>query len=286
MEGHENIDSLLLKDPKVLQRHIIEVLRAEWETDRLFPSEAWEGMVSSSVMVILGKRALKAGNPEEICIILNKRSRRVRQSGDLCCPGGTVETQIDPHLARLLSLPGSPLSTWPFWGHLRKECPQEARLLSLLLATSLREGWEEMRLNPLSVRFLGVLPYQRLLLFRHVIHPMVGWVSWQKRFLPSWEVDKIVSVPIKALLNQAHYARFRLYVPPRLEEKFNSRTRDYPCFICQCGNSTELLWGATYKIVIFFLKLVFGFTPPDYSSLPIVPGLLDEGYIFGRESGH
>src|SRR5512138_282637 len=138
MEGHENVSSRLLDDPQALQRHIIRVLHSAWETDLLFPSKAWEGMISSSVLVILGNRAVRAGNPEEICIILNKRSRRVRQSGDLCCPGGTFDAQIDPYLARLLSIPGSPLSAWPFWSRLRRECPQEARLLSLLLATSLR----------------------------------------------------------------------------------------------------------------------------------------------------
>jgi hypothetical protein len=26
---------------------------------------------------------------------------------------------------------------------------------------------------------------------------------------------------------------------------------------------------------------VFGFKPPDAASLPVVPGFLDEGYIFG-----
>jgi hypothetical protein len=45
----------------------------------------------------------------------------------------------------------------------------------------------------------------------------------------------------------------------------------------------EVLWGATYHIVVLFLELVFGFQPPDVSGMPCIPGLLDEGYMNGRE---
>ncbi|QCQ20731.1 hypothetical protein [Desulfoglaeba alkanexedens] len=77
--------------------------------------------------------------------------------GGSLCPGGTTEQGVDPIFARLLSLPGFPLSRWPHWRRWKRTCPEEAAKLALHLATCMRESWEEMRLNPLRVRFLGVL---------------------------------------------------------------------------------------------------------------------------------
>jgi len=273
----------LLEDPKALRSHVLRTIFEKCRCRSLFDTRMWDGALSSTVMLLLGMQTIEESKVPEISIILNKRSRKVRQAGDLCCPGGTVEAQLDPWLAKLLSFPGTPLSCWPYWACFRRKNPQAARLLSLLLATGIRESWEEMRLSPFCIRFLGPLPSQRLLLFRRVIHPMVGWVRWQERFILSWEVEKIVSIPLRSLLNPAHYARYRLYVPPDLEEKFNRGTQDFPCFIHATGNQTEVLWGATFRIVTLFMELVFGFKPPEVSSLPLVPGILDEGYIFGRE---
>ncbi len=297
VKGSGAVDASLLDDPSAFRSRIVELLGSSSRSRELFPTEAWNGMISSSVMLLLGYQPSwrcstgsngdgyrnSAACPDDICIILNKRSRWVRQAGDLCCPGGSVERVLDPRLARLLSLPCSPLSLWPPWASFRRERPQDAKLLSLLLATSLRESWEEMRLNPFCIRFLGPLPFHLLPIYHAVIHPMVGWVFWQKRFSINWEVEKIVAIPIRLLLDPSRYARFRLHVPHELEEKMRRTTQDFPCFICEDGSDTEVLWGATYKIVTFFIELLFGFTAPEYSTLPIVPGLLDEGYVYGRQ---
>lgn len=282
-ESPEGLERLLGADPAALQAHILRVLHARCGCESLFETKAWNGVItSSSVMLLLGRLAIDG--LQETCVILNKRSRHVRQAGDLCCPGGRVEAELDPYLARILELPLSPLTRWPHWSGFRARRPEESRLLSLLLATSLRESWEEMRLNPLFIRFLGPLPSQRLLLFRMIIHPMVGWVSWQKRFVPSWEVEKIIAIPLRLLVRPIHYARYRLVVPPHLEAKFGRATEDYLCFLYPFQDRTELLWGATLRIILCFLELVFGFTPPGIESLPLVPGVLSEAYIHGSGS--
>jgi 8-oxo-dGTP pyrophosphatase MutT (NUDIX family) len=289
-EGLQSMSTDLSADPSALKSRILEVLYRECSHKSLFGEVARDGAISSSVMLLLGERpvcnpgvAAAECRDSEIFLILNKRSRKVRQAGDLCCPGGTVEKQMDPYLARLLLLPGSPLARWPYWSRFKRQRREEARLLSLLLATGLRESWEEMRLNPLSINFLGPLPAQRLLLFRRIIHPAVGWVLWSQRLVPSWEVEKIVRIPLRSLLNPARYACYRLFIPPHLEKKFHRSTQDMPCFLHQDRNQTEMLWGATYKIVTHFVELVLGFKPPELSTLPLVPGVLDEGYIYGRE---
>lgn len=290
-EGMQSVSKDLMADPAALRSRILEALYLDCDDSSIFQAENGAGAASSSVMLLLGEQPAGTGSPAsaghrgvEIALILNKRSRRVRQAGDLCCPGGAVEPQLDPYLAKLLLLPGSPLARWPHWSQYQnRECRESARLLALLLATGLRESWEEMRLNPLSIALLGTLPPQRLLLFRRIIHPMVGWVKWRQRFVPSWEVEKIVRIPLRTLLDPAHYACYRLHVPPRLEQRFNHHTQDMPCFLYQDGRQTEMLWGATYKIVMSFLARVFGFTPPEPGALPLVPGILDESYIYGRD---
>ena len=98
-----------------------------------------------------------------------------------------------------------------------------------------------------------------------VIHPLVAWVGRQKRFHPSWEVEKIVAIPLRELLNPANYCRYRLYITPHLEQKLNRTTQDFPCFRHHDNGDVEVLWGATYHIVMLFLELVFGFQPPDVS---------------------
>jgi 8-oxo-dGTP pyrophosphatase MutT (NUDIX family) len=272
----------LLDDPSALRLHIMNTLHRELAREVLFQEDARQG-ITSGVMVLLGRREFHNGAKPETCVILNKRSRKIKQSGDLCCPGGAVEAAFDRYIAKMLSLPGLPLGVWPYWRELRTKRPRDARMLSLVLATGLRESWEEMRLNPLFVRFLGPLPSQRLVLFHRIIHPMVGWVGIQKWFRVSWEVEEVIWIPLRQLMNECCYVRYRLYVPPDLEKKFKRPTKDYPAFLYTHKNHTELLWGATYSIIINFVRLIFGFRPPDLSSLPLVPGILDEGYIYGRE---
>jgi hypothetical protein len=273
----------LLTQPAALQEHIVRILREPYNREPPEALDDGDRVATSSVLFLLGWHCIPDRNQSEICLILTKRSRKVRQAGDLCCPGGTVSQRLDAFLGKLLQLPGTPLSRWPHWPALRSKQSRAARHLANLLATSLREGWEEMRLNPLGIRFLGPLPSRRLVLFKMVIHPLVAWVSRQRHFRPSWEVEKIVAIPLRELLDPANYCRYRLYITPHLERKLQRSTEDFPCFRHPHNGDVEVLWGATYHIVVLFLGLVFAFQPPDVTSMPFIPGLLDDGYLNGRD---
>lgn len=218
------------------------------------------------------------GNP---FLILNKRSQRVRQSGDLCCPGGGVSPNIDPFLAKWLRLPATPLSRWrqgQWWQrHRQTDWPK----LNLLLATALREGFEEMRLNPFGVKFLGPLPAQKLVMFERAIYPMVGWVHRQRRFFPNWEVDKIVRIPVTALFDDNNYARYRISFKTDDPAVPDMPYRDMPCFVHRSHGGDELLWGATYRIAEQFIKTIFDYSPPSLDSLPVIQRRLDRHYIEG-----
>lgn len=267
-----------LASPAALRAHISRVLRETVPVGRLFPDPAPDSpVIPSSVLFLLGDR--KAGEPGrfEPCVILNKRSSRVRQPGDLCCPGGGISPRYDLKLSRLLRLPGSPLTRWACWKRFRGRHPQAVRPLSLLLATSLRESFEEMRLNPLRVTFLGPMPPEHLVMFRRRIHPMVGWLSGAPRLTPNWEVDRIVRLPLKKLLDPGRYARIR---PDFAEDE--PSPGEFPCFIHTSeSGETDLLWGATYRITVHFLELAFGFSPPLPQGLEVVTRRLGRRYLAG-----
>jgi hypothetical protein len=215
------------------------------------------------------------------CIIFNKRSRKVKQPGDLCFPGGRVAPRLDPLLSKLIGLPLFPLSRHVYWRRWKHKRPDGAKRLALLLTTCLRESFEEMRLNPLGVRFLGPLSPQRLIMFHRVIYPMVGWVSKQRRFFPNWEVEKIVHIPLRNLLNPYDYVCYRVHMNIADGGRWLPDVQDFPCFLHRHEQETELLWGATYRITMAFLEQIFGFKPPELASLPIVQGSLDQSYLNG-----
>ena len=266
----------LLQQPPQLIKHITHRLHERNSRQSVFPSEGIDWQSASAVLFLLGRHPQKGRLSGEPCLILNKRSASVRQPGDLCCPGGRVSRRLDAGLAALLKLPILQLARWPEWPRWRETRPRETKWLRLLLATGVRESIEEMRLNPFGLEFLGPLPAQSLVMFQRVIYPMVAWVSGQRRFYPNWEVEKIIYIPLRDLLNPALYARYQLRFeaqPPI------AQANTFPCFRHEKGNNAEVLWGATYRITAVFLNYVFGFAPPDLNSLPEIHGSLSKAYL-------
>jgi hypothetical protein len=236
---------------------------------------------SSAVLFLLGASP-KCGR-EEPCLILNKRSQDVRQAGDLCCPGGGIEPRLDNFLARLLLLPFSLLRQWPHFKTWQKNSPHALTKMTLFLATSLRESVEEMRLNPLGVTFIGPLPPQHLVMFQRTIFPMAAWISRQSNFHHNWEVEKVVRIPLRNLLNPSFYRRYLLLFESNSQPHAGGSDYALPCFLHEEDSGTEVLWGATFRITMVFLELAYGFTPPKIDSLPTIQGLLDSRYVNGKK---
>jgi len=208
------------------------------------------------------------GDNEELGILLNKRSRYVVQPGDLCFPGGGIKKPLDNVLARFFMVfRGSVFSKYPL--KIRKA-------ISLLAVTALREAWEEVMLNPFGVKICGVLPPCRLVMFRKVIVPIVGVVEDSSIGVKgnSCEVEKVLWVPFSELLDPSQYARYRLYNYPS-----HLNFQDFLCFIHQDGVATEIIWGATFRMVMDFMGKFFDFMPPPAEDLPVVPGILSDAYL-------
>jgi hypothetical protein len=262
--------------------HISQALYACDRSDPAIQGISAESAGGSAVLFLLSAEQDSKGAIPEPHLVLNKRSDNVRQAGDLCCPGGGISLPRDARLGRLLALPGSPLTRWSMWRQENREHPESIRDLPLLLATSLRESYEEMRLNPLKVSFLGSLPVQRLSSFGRQIYPMVGWASPQKRYVLNWEVDSIVTIPLRKLLDAEHYARTRFSMDSIPENTDHLNYNDYTCFLHRHQDESEILWGATFRITMLFLEIVFGFTPPANASLPLVHSVLNKNYLTGN----
>jgi 8-oxo-dGTP pyrophosphatase MutT (NUDIX family) len=280
---HEPIPQGWVSDPARLIPGIIQALNRHAMGQALFGSEPADLAATSAVLLLLSPGSAAPGRPPtDICLILNKRSTRVRQPGDLCYPGGGVALRFDFKLARLLGLPLGPLGRWPWWKRWRRERPLEARWLGLYFATALREAFEEMRLNPFRARFLGPLPHHRLVLFRRLIYPLAAWSPSPPRFRPNWEVERIVNIPLRHLLAPEHYICYRLAMPISARKAPDVQVRRVPAFRLPPPGGPEVLWGATYRITMAFLQIVFGFSPPVMESLPVVDGHLENNYLTGE----
>jgi hypothetical protein len=150
------------------------------------------------------------------------------------------------------------------------------------MATALREGLEEMRLNPFKVRFLGGLPPEHLVMFKRTIIPLVAWVHRQKRFRPNWEVERIVKIPLRALLTSDKYIALHLQMGEHDAVGEEADTRYFPAFRFLSESGNEVLWGATYRIAMQFLKDVFGFQPPELVARDTIEKRLTADYLTGK----
>ncbi len=225
-----------------------------------------------------------------LCLVLSKRSTRVTQAGDLCCPGGRVNKLADGLLAWAISgqaaiqniaagrrgglAPAAGGKSLCQTGRRRAE---SKAAFWIMAATAVREAWEEIGLNPFNVEILGPLPHQPLVMFERVIYPVCGWVKNPVRWRPNWEVARMVEVPLELLLRPEAYARFRL--PAARRHDGRKMSMDFPCVVVETEEGKELLWGATYRICRNFLELVFGFRPPPDDDLPLVENALLPSYI-------
>jgi hypothetical protein len=267
----------LLNNPRKLMGYI------ESRLDRDGITQGWEradkaGIQGSAVLFLLTQQRLAPGRKPELCLLLTKRSQQVMQPGDLCCPGGGIGLG-DKIVSGFMPLPLAPRRKWLRWLRWRVKRGPVARRMMQVWTAGLRESWEEMRLNPLSVSLLGPLPVQQLLLFRRLIFPLAAWVPACPHLRPNGEVARIVSVPLRCLLDAGNYGRYRLMF--RSGQAPIGGGNEFPCFIHHGRQGTEILWGATFRITMDFMRIVFDFDAPATEALPVVQGRRDAAYLNG-----
>ncbi|MBN2283434.1 MAG: CoA pyrophosphatase [Deltaproteobacteria bacterium] len=241
--------------------------------------------LAAGVLLPLFFRENETAGEGEFVFQLIKRSRNVPQSGDLSAPGGMLNPLADKIFMNLIISGIFPMLRGGSRKYLRQRS-EEKRDVVLFLANALRESWEEVRLNPFNVRFLGALPSYTLSLFPRVIFPVVGLVRTPWRFRPNWEVEKVVEIPLAAFFRDENYAFFSL--SHHGDGNGTSPVSwQFPCLIHrEPGGNDEILWGATFNIILSFLKAVFDHELPEIDRDNQVHRTIDASYMTGSAHGH
>jgi 8-oxo-dGTP pyrophosphatase MutT (NUDIX family) len=219
----------------------------------------------------------------EYIFLLNKRSKRVLQPGDLCAPGGGIHLFLDSFTQKILQFGLLPGVGGPGLKLARRRGKEVYEKVLFLLGNALRESWEELRLSPFNVEFLGPLPTYSLSSRRWIIFPLVGRVkhSWQPKL--SWEVEKIVSIPLSSFFKAENFAVYSLEVPEKLGALGIPNPWEFPCLVHREKNEEEILWGATFKVIQTFFQIVFHFPFPSPDARRVIRRPLASNYLTGRE---
>jgi 8-oxo-dGTP pyrophosphatase MutT (NUDIX family) len=212
---------------------------------------------------------------------LIKRSVNVVQPGDLSCPGGMLHPILDG-LLRLLLVGGivPVLNGYPK-SSARQRDENTFKTMMLFLANAIRESWEEIRLSPFNIQFLGPLPCHSLILFRRTIFPLVGLVKKEPSYRTNREVERIVEIPIKSFFRADNYAHYLIETADSIKHS-DQTSWQFPCFLHRDEKGgQEILWGATFNIITHFLKILFDFKLPEIRSNPVISRTLQHTYLTG-----
>ena len=212
---------------------------------------------------------------------LIKRSSRVPQPGDLSFPGGMLHPVLDRILRPLLAHGPFPILR----GNARKYAVSQNadafRLITLFLTNALRESWEEIHLTPSRVVFLGPLPTYNLTLFRRTIFPVAGFVRNPGLLHPNWEVEKIVEIPLSSFYQKELFGCYQIVAG----DPDGKNPLQYPCLIHHDPDGgEEVLWGATFNIIVEFLGIVLNYRLPEWKKGPVIRRSLKPDYLTGRRS--
>jgi hypothetical protein len=248
-----------VRHPDALRRRVVERLE-EGPVDFLEQmqfveekKEAGEKYAASAVLLPLEFDV----SSQEYGVILNKRSAYVQQAGDLCFPGGGTDRRLDRILSRLLAWGVLPTGRSEPLRRLLRSSPRTREVFLFVLSGVLRESWEEMRLPPWKVEYLGALPTLWMQSSPRDIFPVVGTVrpGWKAR--PNWEVESVLRLPLRTFFDPENYAICRFLVQTPSEEGQGILEWEYPCLVINDPTGEEILWGATFKILMNFMERVF-----------------------------
>jgi 8-oxo-dGTP pyrophosphatase MutT (NUDIX family) len=221
--------------------------------------------------------------PGEWCFQLIKRSARMSQPGDIGCPGGMIHPSFDHFLSFFIRSGLLPVYR-PSSRADGKAVDREATsTIALFLTTALRESWEEIGLPPWNVRCLGALPTHTLTLFRRTIFPLVGILPRPYRPQLSAEVERILEIPVRSFLDPSLYADLVIEVTDDIRPSHVAPRRPFPSFLVKDGAEEDVLWGATFNIIVRFFKIVLDLdiVPARITGRTIVKRMGAE-YITGR----
>ena len=112
-------------------------------------------------------------------------------------------------------------------------------------ATALREADEEIGIHPQDVRILGRLG-EMVTISHFVVTPVVGVVPWPYAFkVHTVEVGRVFTLPLAWLAERNNWMEFQ-------------RVETGHSVIAYFPYDSELLWGATARMTVNFIKAISG----------------------------
>lgn len=246
---------------------------------------AAEPHAAAGVLLLLHFRSndlVSDHNRGEFIFQLIKRSAKVTQPGDLSCPGGILHSFLDPLLRPLISCRLIPILQGDALKYTLTKDRTTSRAITLFLTNAVREAWEETGLKPWNILFLGPLPSYSLLLFKRTIFPLVGFVKREWHFYPNSEVENIIEIPLRTFFDDRNYGRYRIQ-PSNDIGAGRKDSREFPCLIIHDNQGKEeILWGATFFIIMNFLNIVLDFEMPDVHEKRVITRILGPEYLTGH----
>jgi len=248
------------------------------EREETIREESKKGVRFATSGVLMLLRYNEAGACE---IVLTKRSRHVLQPGDLSFPGGHVSRRDHRHGAMIFR--GlSPVVRGRGFSTARRAAGRRGfRIAADYLATALREAWEETGLPSRSVRYLGSLPAYGLTSFRRVIYPSVGLLTGPWPVTINWEVEKLVYIGFDDFLDEKNYHWIDFAVPDEIRKASGRDQWLFPALVVNDHDGREILWGATFHVILSFLYIVLGLAFPDIPKDRLITKHIPENYFSG-----
>ncbi len=243
-----------------------------------YSSSAATPQLAAGVVLLLSYKQLSPGNSEYVFQLI-KRSSKVSQAGDISCPGGMLHPLTDKIISNLLTTGLIPSLQKQISRATVHKDRETTNLIRLFLINAVREAWEEIGLNPFTVSFLGALPCYSLTLIARTIFPLVCLAPKPFEFKLSSEVEKILEIPVSAFFDSSRYAFLEIETP------FNHSFPDnqFPCMILNdARGEQEILWGATFYIIMNFLRIISDDSLPVSSSSQKIKKILSNSYISGN----
>jgi len=240
---------------------------------------------TAGVLLLLNFKGEFSVDPSagEFHFLLIKRSAKIAQPGDLSCPGGMLNRTWDPFWDRFIRNGCLPNLRGKGLHYAERRDRETYRLITLYLANALRETWEEIGLSPFNIRFLGPLPTHDLILFQRTIFPLVGFIRHPGRFRTNHEVEQIIEIPLRSFYDEANFARYVIsYRAPGQSGEF--QYGEFPCLTCRDHLGHEqILWGATFHIIVNFLRTIVDYQLPPWHLQRIIKRDLPENYTQGTD---
>ena len=257
----------------------------KWQDIRKNNHSGKSGQLAAGVLLLLSYRSHQMSDPMKPgawVLQLIKRSFRTAQGGDISCPGGMLHPLIDWAFSLFFIRSGIMAFPLPSCESAHTGASLESKkTISLFLANALRESWEELHLHPQHVSLLGSLPTYSLHLFRRTIFPLVAIARSDWTPVPNPEVDKIIEIPLTSFFREDSYGRYMIQAADTLSTP-DQGPWEFPCLIHEDEDGEEILWGATFYIIMNFLRIVFNFQLPDMHSRRIREKTLNPDYLTGN----